>query len=264
MPVAASTLAEHLYCPRGVWLRHVAGIAPAPTPDHDRKLLAHLIRREYSLRTPKILRKAGSPDDIRDLVENEFDALAEDLPIVYRERFEDQALSGLLATARREGAPERDRYADALAALMRELGKGPALLSVTPWKSEYGLRSDGLRLAGRIDKVRKVEGITQPVTIRTGAAPEDGVWEAERLQSAAYALLLEDRFGETVSWACVEYTQALEHRLVHVTEKLRRQTLAIRDDVEQVISQKQPPDICPHGYGNRCAGCGLKESCYEV
>lgn len=264
MPVAASTIADYLYCPRGVWLRHRENTQPTPTPEHIHRLIAHCIRKEYALRTPKLLHKAATADDLPDIIEQEFDILCEELPIIYRQRLDAAELAQHLTQQKREGQAERRRFADYLTGMVKELGREQAIQTTTPWKTDYGLRSTSLRLAGRIDKVARTDDEVTPILIRTGAAPDDGVWEADRLQTTTYSLLLEDRYDTTIPYARVEYSQAFESRLVAVTEKLRRQVLRIRDDVECILATDEPPDICPHGYGNRCAGCGLKEICYSI
>jgi len=61
-----------------------------------------------------------------------------------------------------------------------------------------------------------------PSMVRTGQAPETGVWKKDRIQLAGYAMLLEDGFGRPVRIGQVEYPRSGEVREVQIWPVDRR------------------------------------------
>jgi len=150
---------------------------------------------------------------------------------------------------------------DELKALVGDLGLKGALGYVTPWRTEYSVKSEALNLSGRVDKVMRRDTIV-PVEVKTGSASEYG-WEGDRIQLCAYGMLLEEKFSEKIPHGLIEYTRVQESRPVLFTEKLRRQVIYARDGVEAVL-RGEVPDVCPHGQPKKCGACDLKDECYRI
>jgi len=125
---------------------------------------------------------------------------------------------------------------------------------ILPSSVEVDLRSEKLRLSGRLDRL--APGCT-PSLIRTGQAPQDGVWKRDRLMLAGYALLLAETHGKRINRGLVEFPRSGLVRPVQIHSIDRARVLRIRDRVRQ-IKDGQLPDRPEDA---RCDGCQAREHC---
>ncbi|MBD3387503.1 MAG: CRISPR-associated protein Cas4 [Candidatus Altiarchaeales archaeon] len=258
--ISVSDLSGFIYCPRSVYLSRVLGVVPPGSDPQGRGMVGHAIRRELSMRQAKLVRKIDSSEDVETILNSELEAVISDIPYIFSERWV-EGYSKFIPEVRSEVQSEIQLLGEELSALISDLGFERALERVTPWKTEYILRSEALNMKGRVDKVMRADCF-EPVEIKTGRVP-DGVWDGDRVQLCAYALLLEERFKEGVSHGFVEYTRVQERRPVVFTEKLRRQVIHARDLLSELLDGGLP-DICPHGQPRKCESCNLVDECYEV
>ena len=137
-----------------------------------------------------------------------------------------------------------------------EIAKGlsPHLDLILPSSVEVDLRSEKLHLSGRLDRL--APGCT-PSLIRTGQAPEDGVWKKDRLMLAGYALLLAETYGKRINRGLVEFPRSGIVRPVQIHSIDRARVLRIRDRVRQ-IKDGQLPDRPEDA---RCDDCQARERC---
>jgi len=125
---------------------------------------------------------------------------------------------------------------------------------ILPSSVEVDLRSEKLHLSGRLDRL--APGCT-PSLIRTGQAPEDGVWKRDRLMMAGYALLLGETYGKRINRGLVEYPRSGLVRPVQIHSIDRARVLRIRDRV-RLIQEGQLPDRPEDA---RCDNCQARELC---
>jgi len=260
MNVNVSDLNRFEYCPRIIYLTSVLKAEPKLTMEQVRGLVGHYVRKELSFRQARVLGKVKSPGELDGLLHRELDSLISDVPFIYREKWSGEC-DRILPEVRVEVYKELAFLKDKLGFLLEELGFDKALRTVTPWKTEYSIRSEVLGLNGRVDKVMREEHLI-PIEIKTGS-PSEGVWEGDRIQVCAYCMLLEERFKENVPSGFVEYTRVQEKRPVMASEKLRRSVIYTRDEVHEIMEGKVP-DVCPHGNGRKCESCSLKDVCYAT
>jgi CRISPR-associated exonuclease Cas4 len=133
-------------------------------------------------------------------------------------------------------------------------GLSPYLDLILPSSVEVDLRSEKLRLSGRLDRL--APGCT-PSLIRTGQAPDEGVWKRDRLMLAGYALLLAETHGKKTNHGLVEYPRSGLVRLVQIHSIDRARVLRIRDRV-RLIREGQLPDRPEDAH---CDGCQARELC---
>lgn len=263
MKIHVSSLNEYSFCPRSLYISHVLGLEPEPSRKRSLGLIGHAIRKELSLRQSKLLRNIQNSDDIKILLLDELNSILKDVPHIYKEMLQDIETEDLIPIVHNEIVAEIKTISEKLEIMMKEVGIYNALKIITPWRVEYSIESNKLGFSGRIDKVMKDEHYI-PIEIKTGEAPE-GVWEGNRLQTCAYAMLLEEKFRlkRVIPFGYVEYTRVQERRPVMTTEQLRRRVINARDEIIGILEGKIP-DICPHGSGRKCDSCGYKERCYEI
>ena len=263
MMLYVSDLSSYCFCPRSVYLGRFLNIKPEQTAAQSRGLISHAVRKELSIRQPRILGKISDEREIRVRLELEVERILQDAPHIYRNILCGIELDPYLAEIRAELMAEMLLLEEKLRLMVEGVGLDESIRLLTPKWVEYSVKSGALMLSGRIDKVMAQPSYV-PVEIKTGSVPSL-VWEGDRVQTCAYAMLLEDSLtlSEPIAFGFVEYTRVSELRPVLTTEKLRREVVATRDLVFDVLDGKLP-DICPHGSGKKCGGCGYKEQCYDI
>ena len=165
--------------------------------------------------------------------------LEEELPLVYEIEPEE------ISSACRELEGEIAGIAQGLA------GHLDLLL---PCQADVDLYSDKLGLSGRLDRL--APGST-PSLIRTGKAPEDGIWKRDRLMLAGYALLLGEKHKTHINQGLVEYPARALVRAVEIHSVDRARVLRIRDRIRQIKEGRLPdrPENAP------CQACWAVEIC---
>lgn len=269
MIVNVSTLNEYTFCPRSVYLSKVLNLKPEPSAERAKGIISHAIRKELSLRQGKLLGKIKNADNLEIFLLKEFEDILKDIPHIYKEKFEGIInLNFYINEIRPELLNEIKLMKEKLTAMIETFGIKESLRRITPWKVEFSLRSEKLKFSGRVDKVMKEGNEIIPIEIKTGGGSDisKGIWEGDRLQTCAYAMLLEEKFKiKRIPFGFVEYPKIHEKKPVMITEQLRRRVIYTRDEIIEILSNKKiPPEICPHGSGKKCQSCGFKEKCYEI
>ena len=163
-PVRISDIGLYLRCPRLVYFQSLRSIA-APV-DADRLLLRALMQ---SLTYPS---SSEVPEmDLEDMLYENLSRLEQELPLVYEIDAEE------LSSACRD-------LKQKIEGISQELAEHLGLL--LPCEVDVDLRSERLGLSGRLDRLAH-GGI--PSIIRTGRAPEDGIWKRDRIMLSGYALI---------------------------------------------------------------------------
>ncbi|MEM2918296.1 MAG: CRISPR-associated protein Cas4 [Candidatus Altiarchaeota archaeon] len=261
MLINVSDINRYVFCPRTIYFSNVLKIAPKLSIEQEKGILGHAIRKEFSLRQAKIIAKIKDIDEIRPILMEELGNILRDIPHIYREKIETIEIEKILPEIKPEIVEEIKIMEKRVRATIEKFGITEALRRVTPWKVEFSLRSERMKLSGRVDKVMKDESYF-PIEIKTGN-PAESIWDADRLQVCAYAMLLEEKLNVRIPYGFVEYTRIQERRPVMTSEKLRRNVLYTRDKIFEILSGELP-EICPHGSGKKCESCGFKDVCYEV
>ena len=127
--------------------------------------------------------------------------------------------------------------------------------------SEISIWSDKLQLIGKIDRIEKYENDYVPIELKTGKIPKDGVWPGHRIQIAAYAMLLEEKFKIEVKEGFVNYLDAKETRHIAINPFMKEEIINLVKEVEELLKNQNIPNYCENK--NKCAKCGLRETCYN-
>ncbi|RLI92555.1 MAG: CRISPR-associated protein Cas4 [Candidatus Altiarchaeales archaeon] len=259
MIIQVSSLNDYSFCPRAVYLSKVLGVKPKMS----RRLLMgsiwHFIMRELSIRQHKFLNRITDGGEIRILLSEELEKILRDLPFIYGHISKDD-LDEFIPILRKEIQNDIDVMSNKLNELITRFGIEDALRMITPWKVEFQVNSRRLGMRGRIDKVMRNPDIF-PVEIKTGKCPETDVWNGNKLQLCAYAMLLEDRFNSKVNYGLIEYTRIQEERRVVMTSALRRNVLEVRDMIIDIINGHIPERI---KNSNKCNSCVYRHECGDL
>ena len=128
-------------------------------------------------------------------------------------------------------------------------------------KPELSLSSDSLGLKGRVDCVECYPDFLVPVELKSGSAPENGVWDHHRIQACAYGLLFEDVFHTSCSKVFVHYIDSGFKREVVMNPFLREWVKDTARKANDVINSKILPKGCGRSSCSFCSSCCSCSSC---
>jgi CRISPR-associated protein Cas1 len=129
---------------------------------------------------------------------------------------------------------------------------------------QFTLESSTLGIRGKVDALRRRDGKWFPVEHKRGRAmrSSDGkptAWETDRIQVAAYALLLEEHLGEPVEEARIRYHK--DNITVRLPIRYADQ-LEVQDAVSRarfLAAQPSRPPVTTHE--RKCVRCSLAPVC---
>jgi CRISPR-associated exonuclease Cas4 len=227
LPVRIHDVGLYLRCPRLIFFENLRN---GNTP---RKMdTRHILLRSLML-------SISQKDDLEGQLRDSLSSLREELPLVYE--IEPDELDPACLELERE-----------IAGIARGLAGHLDLL--LPCQAEVDLFSDKLGLSGRLDRLAPGG---MPSLIRTGKAPQDGIWKRDRLMLAGYALLLGEKRGTHINQGLVEYPRQGLVRKAEIHGIDRARVLRIRDRIRQIKEGQLPdrPDDAP------CQECEAREIC---
>ncbi len=220
MTVRVSELVQYQICPRLVYFGARNHELQSQTAVKLRSRIEGFILKEFAFNLHRIINcEADIPDVMSDILDS--------LPLIYREELTDQIdLEPLRENFQRI---INDKWLKKLQST-REL----ELELVHGYERERVLYSDKLNLSGSVDKLIIADEEEIPCIIKTGKSPEYGVWRSDRLQLAAYAMLIEDEFRRTVRRGLVQYIRDAEFREVQIRRADRAMVLQVLKRVKRV------------------------------
>jgi CRISPR-associated exonuclease Cas4 len=117
--------------------------------------------------------------------------------------------------------------------------------------------SERLMLRGRMDAVVDDQGDVAPYEVKATAAPLRP-WPGQVLQLAAYALLLEERYGRSVAKGYLHYLDGDVVREVRIGEQARESVRAVLAEIEEVVRTEMMPARAPWSH---CRDCVYRKNC---
>lgn len=127
--------------------------------------------------------------------------------------------------------------------------------------SEQRIESDVLQLKGIIDRIEVYENGYVPIELKTGKMPKEGTWPGHRIQIAAYAMLLEEKYNTKIKEGFIYYLDAKETRHIAINPFMKEEIVALVRDVQNLLKNHAPPEYSENK--NKCANCGLRQTCYN-
>lgn len=127
--------------------------------------------------------------------------------------------------------------------------------------SEQRITSENLQLKGIVDRIEIHEHGYVPVELKTGKMPKEGVWPGHRIQLAAYAMLIEEKYKTNVQEAFVRYLDTKETRHITINPFMKEEIRNLVKEVQDLLKSHQPPNYCENR--SKCINCGIKETCYN-
>jgi len=251
MKVRVSELAQYLVCPRLVYFgtqgRGYESYAHAHAHTmREKGMIEGFILKEFAFNLHKITDCEDIAAIIGDIVES--------VPRIYRDELEGLELDLIEAVKRDFIRSMNDEWLKKLRTANNELTE---LERVHGYERERMMYSEKMNLSGSVDKLIIADEEVIPCMIKTGKSPGYGVWRSDRVQLAAYAMLIEDEFGSTVKRGFVQYIREVEFRETQIRRSDRAEALRILKHVRR-IKQGAFPD---KGRNAPCENCAYSKYC---
>ncbi|MBA3313419.1 MAG: type I-MYXAN CRISPR-associated endonuclease Cas1 [Planctomycetaceae bacterium] len=134
----------------------------------------------------------------------------------------------------------------------------------TPEKRSVEVASDVWNLRGKVDAVRRRDGAWVAIEHKRGRAKkgDDGStlpWPSDRVQAIAYAVLLEEHFGEPVPQARIRYHADNKTAFVTIDDEARDELRAAIVRADQLRQSVDRPPVTDNE--RLCARCSLAPVC---
>ncbi|MFH1590698.1 MAG: CRISPR-associated protein Cas4 [archaeon] len=268
MKIAVTLLSSYLYCSRKLFLEKVLKLAEPPKDSLLLGSIRHALMEQINAMEQEIVSSITTPLDrigisklykrrylrtVKSLVSNR----AKALKMVGAEPVD--AFQSAWETAVREA----DIRAENVAAFIEGTGfLGDELWEkLTPKISgEVRIESESLGLTGVIDQLREYTDRVEPVELKTGRMPAEGVWPSHKIQLGAYLIMLQEG-GKTAPTGTVRYLDAKAEKDITVNPFFKKEILILREKVSELLSGAQLPPIVVNR--NKCQACGLRQQCYD-
>ena len=223
--VRISDISLYLRCPRMVYFDS----------------LGRMPRKSSAMQTliRSLMLSLSQESDLESHLRENLQRLEEELPLVYE-------------IDAKELGPACRELEEKIASIAQGLAENVDYL--IPFEPDVDLSSERLGLSGRLDRL--APGLT-PSLVRSGQAPESGVWKRDRIALAGYALLLGEKHKIRIDHGLVEYASYGIMRKVQIHSVDRARVLRIRDRIRQIKDGRLPerPGDSP------CQRCMASEIC---
>ncbi|RZN67305.1 MAG: CRISPR-associated protein Cas4 [Candidatus Methanolliviera hydrocarbonicum] len=252
MNINVSDIRTYLVCPRILYFR-----GDDEWKDKADKFLKHTFLREISLEEALYEREWEDKSILNKLLLRSFSSVEGKIEDIYREEFE-RIDSSLFSSVKEEVKNELSEISEGIWCAVENSG-GEVRALMEPEEIERRLYSDRLGLFGRVDKIisdREKDHI--PSIIKTGRCPDFGVWKEDRIQLAAYVMLLEEEVGKTINRGVVEYFRFGKPILVEINRYDRRLVLDVRNKIKKIyrgnLPEREEKVFCKYcEYREECA-----------
>lgn len=124
------------------------------------------------------------------------------------------------------------------------------------WTKERYLRSDKLKLHGKIDLIESDSGTLTPVERKR--AESGSYYPSDEIQLAGYCMLLETAIDEPVNVGYIYLYSTDERHAIHITDRHRRTVTEIVSRIESMSVSSIPPLT---DNPSKCDACSARTYC---
>jgi len=267
--ISVTFLSSYLYCARKLFIERVLGIRPEIPKDAIIKgSIRHSIYEKINLSNEGIVRSLDNRDfeSVLEVFKSRYIKILKQEVIKNKGGLE--SIKVPLTDFFRDTKPMIEKEAEFRAGRIFEFIEKTGFLGGELWenltpkiKPEYRINSEALGLKGVIDELEVHPTFFVPNELKTGKAPDEGVWPGHKVQVGAYAMLLEERFNVPVKKAVVRYLDTNAEREVLVNPFLKQEIKELIKKVNLMLDSGEIPDFV--GNENKCKSCDLKDVCYD-
>ncbi len=219
--------------------------------------IKHLILKEMAMSYPYILNGSSSKDDVpfEDL-ESLLTQVIEDINLIYPDEV-GQVRAELVDEASQIIMTYFGQIQQKLSAQAKDPELSVLAEKLSNSDEEPFLHSEKLNVTGIPYRLLEIEDSFVPVIIKTGKAPENGVWMNDRLHLTSFAMLAEDMYNSIIKSGFVLYARSGLYRNVNIHANDRRQVLKAIGRVRKIKEGSMPDKK----ESPLCADCSYSEMC---
>ncbi|WMW26317.1 Dna2/Cas4 domain-containing protein [Methanolobus sediminis] len=222
--------------------------------------IEHLVLKEMAMTYSDMLKSSSSKDDVLSV---DFDSLLlqtmDDLSIIYPDEMAGvtaEEISELAETVRSYLAEIQQNLTEQIEDTeISEISIIADLISSSD--NEPYLHSEKLNVTGVPYRLLNMNDSFVPVMIKTSKAPENGVWNNDRLHITSLAMLAEETHGIPVKSGLVIYAKSGHFRKANIHSNDRRQVLKAISRARQIKDGKMPDK----NESALCSSCEFSEMC---
>ncbi|MBP1909640.1 CRISPR-associated exonuclease Cas4 [Methanolobus bombayensis] len=205
----------------------------------------------------ELLKGSSSKDDV---LSADFDSMLlqvmDELGIIYPDE-----VSGFTQEKMSEVAENVRSFLPEIQENLSEQVENPEICKIADMISssdnEPYLQSEKLNVTGVPYRLLSMDDSFVPVMIKTSKAPENGVWNNERLHVTSFAMLAEEAHGVPIKSGLVIYAKSGHFRKVNIHSNDRRQVLKAIGRARKIKDGKMPDK----NESALCASCEFTEMC---
>ncbi|MBI2651757.1 CRISPR-associated protein Cas4 [Candidatus Woesearchaeota archaeon] len=269
MKIHVSMLSSYLYCPRKLFLQQVLALEELPKESILLGTLRHEVYNSINKQEEKIAVSIAENSDYNKILSSYIKKYSKTLrEKIIKNSIKLKAFNLKLADIFKDVWGTLSLEAESRAKNIFNFVQQHNIYGKELWEkltpkivSELRIDSETLELIGIIDRIEMHENNYIPIELKTGKAPKEGIWHSHRIQLAAYALLLEEKFQKPINKAMVYYLDAREIRQITINPFMKDEIMDLINKVKELLKSHYVPAYCENR--NKCAGCSLKETCYS-
>ncbi len=247
--IRVSDISNYLKCPRQVYYSYnESKPGNTITPSYVESLLIREMARSYA----DVVRSGNMDDALSELL----DVAANQLTAIYREELRDIDEEMLFESVEAVRSCLEGIKCGILESVER-LGSDRLVELLTSHDTEPVFYSKKFGLSGSPDRLLMVDDVPGLSIIRTGRAPESGIWKDDRIRLTALSILLEEEYDCVVGSGTVEYARHGIVRNTKIKRADRRKVLVLAGRIRKIKDGRLPhrPDDAP------CDYCSYAELC---
>ncbi len=247
--IRVSDITNYLKCPRQVYYTHnEPGTGNTITSSYIESLLIREMARYYA----DVVRSVDMDEALKELL----DVAALQLTAIYREELKgiDEEM---LSEAMEAVGAHLEGIKCGITESAERFGSDRLVELLTSHDTEPVLYSKKFGLSGSPDRLLMADDGPGLSIIRTGRAPESGIWKNDRIRLTALSILVEEEYDCVVDSGTVEYARYGILRNTKVKRTDRRKVLVLAGRIRKIIDGRLPhrPDDAP------CDYCSYSELC---
>ena len=269
MKISVSMLSTYLYCSRMLFLQKVLALKEPPKESTVLGTLRHeiydFINRSEERIVTAIVKKIQY-DELMDLYKKSYSRIVREKVIKNKSKI--RAINLDMVDVFKRTWPlildEAQTRAKNIFNFIQEYNVyGKELWEKLTPKiiSEIRVESENLQLKGIVDKVEIYKDGYVPIELKTGKMPREGMWPGHRVQIAAYALLLEEKFNTKIKEGFVYYLDAKQSRHIVINPFMKEEIMSLVREIQDLLKNQELPNYCENK--NKCVNCGLRQDCYN-
>ncbi|MBL7055620.1 CRISPR-associated protein Cas4 [Candidatus Woesearchaeota archaeon] len=266
MKISVTMLSSYLYCSRKLFLEKVLKLREPLKDSLVLGTVRHEIYDKINSGEEALVSLITDKDHLKELYKKSY--LQKTREVIIKNKANITKVKLDLSGVFQKTWPYMEREAVERAENIRKFIEKNNLYGKELWEkltpkiiSELRVSSDSLDLRGIVDRIEVYEEEYVPIEMKTGKAPREGTWEGHRIQTAAYALLLEEKFDTKIKEAFVQYLDINEKRHITINPFMKEEIIELVKKVQELLVKTYLPAYC--GSEAKCTKCGLRDKCYD-